>query len=146
MSTDKFPTVAEVLADLIADRPPEWVAACELVAMVHITRDRATWTGQSYWDQLPARVLISARAASTLPEWWQQMVTRMGCGHPSRTEDRQHLARLLTTSDDTAVLHTLDTERDALAVTVRAAWDIHFGARRATAATQPDEPAQEAML
>src|SRR5690606_9694325 len=95
MSTDKFPTVAEVLADLIADRPPEWVAACGLAAMVHITRDRATWTGPSCWDQPAARVLVAARSASALPEWWQQLVARMGCGHPSRTEDRQHLARLL---------------------------------------------------
>lgn len=136
--------IRDILDQHLTDRPEPWADACRLVAVVHTTRDRQTWTGISYWEQLPARVLIAARSASTVGEWWQQMCVRMGCTQPAKREDRQLLAGLIATDDQTEILAVLDTERDALAVTVRAAWDIHHQDRRDT--TPTDDHAQETML
>lgn len=122
--------------------PPAQRTAVTLAALAHTTRDRATWGGPTYWDQLAARILLGTYRADTLPAWWQQMCRSMGCGQPSLAADRQALAAALAQPDGPAVLDHLAGATDAVCLRVRLAWEHHYGPRR----TQTTTDTQESML
>lgn len=106
----------------IDDRPDERTAVT-LAGLAHATRDRHTWGGLGYWDQLAARILLATYRADDLPGWWEQMCRTMGCGQPGDVKDREALARALAAPDAAGVLATLAAHTDAICLRVRLAWE-----------------------
>lgn len=97
-------------------------AAVRLVAAAHATRDASTWGGLTYWDQLAARVLLGTYRADDVAGWWEQMCRAMGCGQPTKAEDREMLARALSAPSG-PVMEALGERTEALCLRVRLAWD-----------------------
>lgn len=52
--------------------------ALTLITAIHEGRDRDTWGGLRYWDQLTERVVLSRIAGPGLRSWWTKISTDMG--------------------------------------------------------------------
>jgi hypothetical protein len=105
-----------------------------LVAAVHEGRDRDTWGGLRYWDQLTERVVLSRIAGPDLESWWTKIATDMGVVLWS--SNRAAVAAVIQ-SDNRAVLTELT---DNAAFLIGALLRLCVDAARASRPDRADPP------
>lgn len=123
-----------------------------LVDAVHASMDWDVWGGARrvrYWDALTENVRAATYRGRTVADWWQGLVTLMGCAPPANAGRRADVADLIQASgDDRTVMRILRTRANVLVLRLRVQQDAKRVAREAAqtapAATRPvpvtDEP------
>lgn len=107
--------------------------ALTLAAAVHEGRDRDTWGGIHYWDQLVERIKLARIGGPNLADWWEHISQRMDVQlWPSNRVD---VTRIIT-GNDPAVLDHLIGQTDYL---VGAVLRLCVSAARETRSDQQEE-------